>query len=163
VHGGVYTDTDTACVRPIDDWATNPEKRQDHPLLESLPYLWRIVEQGDKIPGNISDQIPGDDRPSLLVALEADAKHTGQDWRKDSLVRGLQIAQWTILAKKGHPVMLDVLGKALSTARDIREKEQRGEEVEVPDIVSQAYFHIYQADGRTARVVRTRRIVSILL
>ena len=43
--------------------------------------------------------------------------------------------QWTIYAKKSHPVMLDVLAKSLRLAEEIREKEGRGEAMEIPGIV----------------------------
>jgi alpha 1,6-mannosyltransferase len=134
VHGGVYTDTDTACVRPIDDWALHPDQKQSHPLLDSLPDLIRLIDEKTETVGTKDE---GGGGPSLLVSIEADARHTGQDWRKDTLVRGLQIAQWTILAKRGHPILLDVLGRALMTARAIREREELGEVVDIPDIVSE--------------------------
>ena len=48
------------------------------------------------------------------------------------MARGLQITQWTFLARPGHPVFLDALGHALKEAEEVarltEEAESRGEE-----------------------------------
>lgn len=136
LSGGVYTDTDTACVRPISDWAQNPNKPVINPLLTSLPHLVRLIEQS-LFTG--ADKDGGDDGsetgPSLVVAIEGDCKQDEGDWRGDGLVRGLQVAQWTILAKPGHPVMMDVLGRALKFAKIVRETEEVGSQVAMPNVV----------------------------
>ena len=100
-----------------------------YPLLSSLPHLVRLA-------GQSLDNGPKDDGPSLLVAIEGDSSVDGVDWREASLVRGLQVAQWTILAKPGHPVMMDVLGRALRTAGMVRAVEEEGRRVDVPDVVN---------------------------
>jgi alpha 1,6-mannosyltransferase len=140
VHGGLYTDTDTACVLPIQKWAMNPEKRYPHPLAASLPFLLEMIPHGHSGLSNDTEyNVPLDIRPppaSLIVAIEIDAPETGNDWREESFVRGIQVAQWTIMARRGHPVLLDVLGRALRMATDIREREESGQVVEEPDVVS---------------------------
>jgi alpha 1,6-mannosyltransferase len=135
VHGGLYTDTDTACTRPVNDWEIYPRPTSIHPLIASLPYLLNISEPNIQRP--VLDLSQSD--PSLVVAVEVDSPHTGKDWRFDQYVRGIQIVQWTIMAKKGHPVLLEVLGKALDIAREIREKEEVGEEVDIPSIVCDGF------------------------
>ncbi len=128
LHGGVYTDSDTACVRPIQDWGQNPDHPSLHPLLTSLPHLVRLADQSTHSP-------PPDDGPSLLVAVEIDAQQQEMDWRGDGLHRGLEMVQWTILAKPGHPVLMDVLGRALRGSREVRESVEAGEDVVIPNVV----------------------------
>ncbi|KAK4684830.1 hypothetical protein P7C73_g5330, partial [Tremellales sp. Uapishka_1] len=125
LNGGVYTDTDTACVRPISSWASSPDTTLTHPLIISLPHLIDLASTASSEPERYTT---GDEAPSLVVAIESDAVSDGKNWRGESFVRGIQIVQWTLLAKPHHPVLLDVLGRALRTARDVREAEERTEQ-----------------------------------
>ena len=125
LHGGVYTDTDTACVRPIAEWLAQVHAPTKFPLLSALPELVRLA--------NSAPIGKTDDEPSLLVSVEFDGN--GQDWRGMGLARGLQVVQWTLLAKQGHPVLLDVMGKALRVARKVREAEADGTTVVQMDVV----------------------------
>jgi hypothetical protein len=43
--------------------------------------------------------------------------------------------QWTLAAKRGHPVMLDVLGRGLRQAKEVRIAEETGTR-QAPNIVS---------------------------
>ena len=130
LHGGVYTDTDTACIRSIPEWAEHPDEPSVHPLLTSLPHLVRLADQSP------IEEASGDG-PSLLVSIEHDSSMTGDpNWREVNIARGLQVSQWTILAKQGHPILMDVIGRALRIAKAIREAEEEGREVDVPDVVS---------------------------
>ncbi|ORY25623.1 hypothetical protein BCR39DRAFT_471209 [Naematelia encephala] len=119
LNGGVYTDTDTACVRPLSQWAVSPDRPTTHPLAQSLPTLLELADE------SLSTQ---EDSPALIVALEADAPDLNTDWRGESFVRGIQVVQWTIQAKRAHPILLDVLGRGLREAKRVREAEERGEE-----------------------------------
>ncbi|WRT67852.1 uncharacterized protein IL334_004826 [Kwoniella shivajii] len=124
LNGGVYTDTDTACVRPISEWGKNAIKHNSiNPLIEALPQLISLSNQNHLY--NIDSPIE-DDSPSLIVALEIDSPASGSDWRSETFVRGIQIVQWTIAAKKGHPVFLDVIGHALDKVQELREVEEKG-------------------------------------
>ncbi|KAL7423036.1 hypothetical protein Q5752_002335 [Cryptotrichosporon argae] len=116
VHGGVYTDTDTACVRPIRDWATSPASPALPPLLAALPELAHLADPSSFPSPDAAAAADADAGPGLLVALEADAPRSGADWRAQHFTRGLQVVQWTLLAKPGHPVLLDVVGHALAAA-----------------------------------------------
>lgn len=69
-----------------------------------------------------------------MISIEVDAKQQEIDWRPD-FVRGIQVVQWTILSKPGHPVLLDVLGRALGTARRVRKAREDGSDKEVPSPV----------------------------
>lgn len=66
----------------------------------------------------------------MIIALENDSPSEGNDWRSDSFVRGIQLAQWTILSKPFHPILLDVLGQSLSTSKSVR-----GGDMAPPDIL----------------------------
>ncbi|WVW84759.1 hypothetical protein I302_106794 [Kwoniella bestiolae CBS 10118] len=123
LNGGIYTDTDTACVLPVSQWGKNADHhRSTNPLLEALPQLLSLSSSHPDIPDT-------DDSPSLIIALENDSPSSGSDWRAETFVRGIQVVQWTIASRKGHPVFLDVVGHALDKVRELREVEERGWEV----------------------------------
>ena len=66
----------------------------------------------------------------MVLAIEVDALRGQIDWRKATFVRAFQIAQWTLEAQVAHPILLDVLGHGLRKAKEVREAEERGEEVD---------------------------------
>lgn len=117
LNGGVYTDTDTACVKPVSEWASNPSLlHSSDPILNAIPALTALATAQ-------TGSLEGDSGPGLLVAIETDSLATGADWRDETFARGLQIVQWTLMAKPDHPVMLDVLGRALRKAKELRLSE----------------------------------------
>ncbi|WWC70845.1 uncharacterized protein I206_104797 [Kwoniella pini CBS 10737] len=131
LDGGVYTDTDTACIRPISQWGSNALNFHfNNPLIEALPQLLSLSKDNEnsKYPNELENI---EDSPSLIIALENDSPASGSDWKADTFVRGLQVVQWTIAAKKGHPILLDVIGHALNKVEELR-KAQEGD-VEVND------------------------------
>nr|XP_031864275.1 uncharacterized protein CI109_000188 [Kwoniella shandongensis]KAA5531347.1 hypothetical protein CI109_000188 [Kwoniella shandongensis] len=132
LNGGIYTDTDTASVLPISEWARNPVKALSSvPMLDVLPQLVEMAQpqtlhhlepfQAHEVPTEQDEE----DSPSLLVALEIDAPDSETDWKDEGFVRGIQVVQWTIMAKKGHPVLLDVIGRALRQAEEVAEGGKR--------------------------------------
>ncbi|KAK8858639.1 hypothetical protein IAR55_002868 [Kwoniella newhampshirensis] len=133
LNGGIYTDSDTASVLPISQWARNPIQAQSPvAMLEVLPRLLRMAHSAwtgvDDVGFQTILEPEGHDRdggPSLLVALEIDAPDSGTNWREEGFVRGIQIAQWTIMAKKGHPVLLDVVGRALRRGKEVKDGGNR--------------------------------------
>jgi len=128
IFGGVYSDSDTACVLPLAQWAKNPIIHPLHPLEVALPHLLSVM------PGQPPAYI--DPVPSMIVSVELDAIAYPRDWRGLSYVRGIQIVQWTIKADRGHPILLDALGHALRTAKQVREAEERGETPVIPDVLN---------------------------
>lgn len=162
LNGGVYTDTDTACVRSIKDWGTNADLHTTSPLISALPTLLSLLESDrschDDSPSSASTCSPTisssndqaiikDQPPNMILALEMDAPHMGNDWREETFARGIQVVQWTLLSQAYHPILLDVLGRALRTARNVRESRLRkvdsefdDTKVEIPNIVSPLFL-----------------------
>lgn len=126
LNGGVYTDTDTACILPIHAWGKNPSTRSSLPLVAALPELLDLAGATRDTAGKA---LEADDGPSLVIALESDSRDPNT-WRDESFVRGIQVVQWTLLAKRGHPIMLDVIGRALSASQARHAAEQPVEDGE---------------------------------
>ncbi|KAI5453520.1 hypothetical protein NCC49_005994 [Naganishia albida] len=115
VEGGIYTDTDTAPVTPITEWGTPYTPRTD-PLL-SLPFL---------SPSRSPD---APDEPSLVISVESDAiEFKWDDWRDVGLVRAVQIVQWTMAARPGHPVFMDAIGRTLRKTEELAAQELQARE-----------------------------------
>jgi alpha 1,6-mannosyltransferase len=102
--GGIYTDVDTALIRPFDEWGTHDVIDYTDHLLESLPILTSI---------NVSSSSHTSSPPSVIVALETDGSLSRKIWQERSFVRGIQIVQWTIASSRSHPIFLDVIGRAV--------------------------------------------------
>lgn len=95
LSGGIYSDTDTGGVKPLDRW---PGMWRPDPnvitisdsLLTALPTLLGL--------GNATQVLAGDEEafepPSLVVSLEHDhLKPFNKDWKKEKLSRGMQVIQ----------------------------------------------------------------------
>ncbi|KAF8528075.1 nucleotide-diphospho-sugar transferase [Hysterangium stoloniferum] len=80
VEGGVYSDMDTTCLKPIDVWGSDAD---------------------------VMGHMRGDDSPSAIVGIEADVGDRA-DWH-DWWSRPIQIVQWTMAFSPGHPILLDVV------------------------------------------------------
>lgn len=109
---GVYTDTDTACVRRLFDW---PGIRENHweittktdPVLSFLPNVYDMLSVASKQytqHGSDADpvrdvrkrmvELEAFEPPKLVVALEYDHWTPGsQDWRELGFSRGMQFVQ----------------------------------------------------------------------
>lgn len=61
--------------------------------------------------------------PALVVGIEFDCIMYGWNWRDIGVSRAVQITQWVMMARPGHPVFLDVVGRALDKTLKI-EKEK---------------------------------------
>ncbi|KAK9460895.1 nucleotide-diphospho-sugar transferase [Lipomyces oligophaga] len=98
-RGGVYSDIDTVDLKPIDLWlpyiVTEPtETTNSH----------STIEMSDNDAVQLRAQI--ESQTGLAVGIEADPDRP--DWH-DWYARRLQFCQWTIMAKKGHPVLVDIV------------------------------------------------------
>lgn len=78
-RGGVYSDIDTLCLKPVDLWISHNETVNG-----------RANEAG------------------LVVGVEADPDRP--DWA-EWYARRIQFCQWTIQAKKGHPMLRELVAK----------------------------------------------------
>lgn len=108
-----YTDTDTACVRPLRDWpgihqAHADQKTMTDAILSLLPGIPELLEtasnfqrrrrtENNQVLDVLVDQMNAleqHDPSSLIVALEHDhwASHA-QDWRELGHSRGMQFVQ----------------------------------------------------------------------
>ena len=118
-RGGIYTDIDTAAVRPFDEWGTHGT--MDLVRNESMPYplfTHQVNIQSDRVMGSIPLILSGNlryveelPRPAVIVSIETDGRD--EEWREKGMARGLQIVQWTIAAQPGHPIFLDAINRAL--------------------------------------------------
>lgn len=102
LEGGVYSDTDTICLRPIPQWGANP-------IL---------------LPGQRKSLLKTP--PSVIIGVEADVGMR-EDWHQ-WWPRPLQIVQWTLSSAPNHPIFLDVLRRILlASERANRWEGQRDE------------------------------------
>ncbi|WWC89376.1 uncharacterized protein L201_004299 [Kwoniella dendrophila CBS 6074] len=88
----------------------------DFPQSQSNIYDGPIVDDGNEL-----------GEPALVVSVESDAVEFGwTNWREIGLSRAVQITQWTFMARPGHPVFLDALGRTLRKSEEIERKMKEG-------------------------------------
>nr|XP_031863247.1 uncharacterized protein CI109_001120 [Kwoniella shandongensis]KAA5530319.1 hypothetical protein CI109_001120 [Kwoniella shandongensis] len=86
----------------------------DLPTGKSQVYDGPIVNDGSEL-----------GEPSLVVSVESDAIDFGwTNWRDVGLSRAVQITQWTFMARPGHPVFLDALGRTLRKSEEIAQQQK---------------------------------------
>jgi len=107
-EGGIYTDMDTAAVRPFEEWGTINTTDLKDPLLNAVPFYL-----GDSL--TFEDPPPG-----AIFSLETPGFRG--EWRGGNYARGLQIVQWTLASKPCHPVFIDTLGHVIKMYEDIIEQ-----------------------------------------
>ncbi|EJU01022.1 hypothetical protein DACRYDRAFT_28990, partial [Dacryopinax primogenitus] len=94
LEGGVYSDTDTICLKPISRWGRGA-------------HLWPVEGGAEMYEGDEEESAAGLPPRGVIVGVEADVG-TRPDWH-DWWPRPLQIVQWTLAAPPHHPIMLDAL------------------------------------------------------
>ncbi|KAI8808629.1 nucleotide-diphospho-sugar transferase [Cladochytrium replicatum] len=100
--GGVYTDVDTVCLKPIDEW-----------ILQKDIKSW-LYEGSRAIPG----YNPPETNPiSTIVGVETDVPISYGDKWKSYYRKPLQLCQWTFAAAPGSRIMADVLHNVLVNLR----------------------------------------------
>ncbi|WWD17318.1 hypothetical protein CI109_101758 [Kwoniella shandongensis] len=105
VEGGIYTDSPETLDVGIE---------VDLPTGKSQVYDGPIVNDGSEL-----------GEPSLVVSVESDAIDFGwTNWRDVGLSRAVQITQWTFMARPGHPVFLDALGRTLRKSEEIAQQQK---------------------------------------
>lgn len=78
-RGGVYSDIDTLCLKPVEEWISNNQ----------------TIDGAENNAG-------------LVVGIEADPDRP--DWA-EWYARRLQFCQWTIQAKRGHPMLRELIAR----------------------------------------------------
>lgn len=110
-RGGIYSDIDTFILKPATSW---------------LPRHWtRLNEHGEPR-----------EKIGLLVGVEADATDRA-DWN-DWYSRRVQFCQWTIMAKRGHPVLRDIVANITEKTLALRSRVVRERINEINDINEKA-------------------------
>lgn len=84
-YGGIYSDSDTHCLKPFAVWGQNAK-------------FWSV-------PNLSAKQVMRP--PSVILAVEADVG-TNEEWFK-WWARPLQFVQWTMASAPGHPIYIDLL------------------------------------------------------
>lgn len=108
-RGGIYSDVDTTLMKSLPDWAGNNYKFIEELVKDSKD---RFVYSG---PATSEEMPPAYDMlntPGLVVGIEADADRP--DWAQ-YFARRVQLCQWTIQAKPGHPVLRELILNITST------------------------------------------------
>lgn len=90
--GGVYSDIDTVCLKPIDKWASS---------------------SGLDAESGMS--------PGLVVGIESDPDRP--DWA-DWYTRRIQFCQWSMQAKRGHPMLRELVARITNLTLT---REKKGE------------------------------------
>ncbi|WWC70259.1 uncharacterized protein I206_104209 [Kwoniella pini CBS 10737] len=84
----------------------------DFPNGRSKIYDGPLVDDGNEL-----------GEPALVISVESDAIEFGwTNWREVGLSRAVQITQWTFMARPGHPIFLDALGRTLKKSEEMKLK-----------------------------------------
>ncbi|CDZ97410.1 Glycosyltransferase, DXD sugar-binding motif [Phaffia rhodozyma] len=140
-RGGVYTDIDTACVRPIEEWGKTDMEDKTAGIFRVVPKLASLWNPNGDKPSKVSVNMKPTvlPPPSLVVSIEHDSLQSDSNWRALTFGRGLQIVQWTLAAAPGHPIMVDAVSSALRTSTKYRKalaaSKNGGKDVPFPDIL----------------------------
>ena len=94
-HGGIYTDADTALVKPFANWTDAAQDLTD-PLLR-----------------NLSDPTIFTSPPAFIVAPEWNGREELNAKGHALYNRNFGIVQWTIASSPGHPILLDAIRRVV--------------------------------------------------
>lgn len=122
-EGGVYSDIDTDCSRPIRDW---------------IPKEYH-------------------NKSNLVLGIEYDAR--GQEVRED-LKAPVQLCQWTLMSKPGHPVIQHLLDRVVSQVKTLGEGQNEIHPQNVDDVLESTGPRVFTAAILEALTARTGRPVT---
>ncbi|KAK9470865.1 nucleotide-diphospho-sugar transferase [Dipodascopsis tothii] len=112
-RGGVYSDIDTMALKAVTEWIpsglSSVEDRDGKPV---------IPDDAEGL--QPSARAANEHAAGLVVGVEADPDRP--DWH-DWYARRLQFCQWTIQAKRGHPVMAEIVA---DITRQTLERKMQG-------------------------------------
>ncbi|KAK9447402.1 nucleotide-diphospho-sugar transferase [Limtongia smithiae] len=118
-RGGIYSDMDTVPLKPLGTWLarTNTPSIRDHSGKEALDIS--DGEAGELTAEEALERLERalDANTGLAVGIEADPDRP--DWH-DWYARRVQFCQWTMVAKRGHPVLARLI--AHITTETLRRK-----------------------------------------
>ncbi|ORY35901.1 hypothetical protein BCR39DRAFT_556026 [Naematelia encephala] len=137
LHGGIYTDSDTAPVAHALTWGHDPIPMLS-PVLSALQSL--MISGYDRLSSALP---PLGERTgailhpgiSTIVSLEYNAIQDDRDktiWEQDQLgwkrifPRATQVVQYTMMSKPWHPIYLDVLYHTIMSSEDLEEQTEAG-------------------------------------
>lgn len=133
-RGGVYSDTDTFCIKEIDKWALYQQeyKSEDDHFRKDLKFgssdknALSSIAESDPIEAQSNDI-------GLVLGIEADPDRS--DW-SEWYARRIQFIQWTLMGKRGHPLLRELIARiveetlrreSMGTVNKIEGKDQGGD------------------------------------
>ncbi|KAK4499415.1 hypothetical protein PRZ48_009929 [Zasmidium cellare] len=122
-EGGVYSDIDTDCSRPIRDWIP-------------AEYL---------------------NKSNLVLGIEYDAR--GQEVRED-LKAPVQLCQWTLMSKPGHPVIQHLLNRVVAKVKTLGEGQSDILPQNVDDVLESTGPRVFTSAVLEALTARTGKPVT---
>nr|BAE94371.1 alpha-1,6-mannosyltransferase [Ogataea minuta] len=96
-RGGTYSDIDTICLKPVNEWATFNEQTVISHYLKTNGKTSQLPEVD---PSTRKTPI------GLTIGIEADPDRP--DWH-EWYARRIQFCQWTIQGKQGHPMLRELI------------------------------------------------------
>lgn len=106
LEGGFYSDTDTDCLKPVNQWGN----------IDAITW-----DLGGQVDPDIARR-----PPQVVVGIEVDVPDvTGWEtfWP-----RPIQIVQWTMSGAPGHPIYLDSIRRVVESMRSIGSWERQRKE-----------------------------------
>lgn len=108
-RGGVYSDTDTFCLKPIDEWALYQEEYRGSRDKYVKGSRFGAVDRVPHVGIAPSDPLDAQDTTvGLVIGIEADPDRP--DWA-EWYARRIQFVQWTLMGKRGHPLLRELIAR----------------------------------------------------
>ncbi|KAK7207301.1 nucleotide-diphospho-sugar transferase [Myxozyma melibiosi] len=162
-RGGIYSDIDTRALKSTKKWfysAVGPVGTIDGKLA---------IDLSDEEKEELRTQLEAD--TGLVVGIEADPDRP--DWH-DWYARRVQFCQWTIMAKKGHPVLVNIVAnitaetlhrRATNTLILPNSKEAGSQIMDWtgPGIWTDTVFDYLGADWHAAAGIKDARVMNDVL
>lgn len=133
-RGGVYSDTDTFCIKQIDEWALYQDEYRsvdDHYTRgKKFGLKDRTPESSIATSDPIEEQV---NEIGLVLGIEADPDRP--DWA-EWYARRIQFIQWTLMGKRGHPLLRELIARiveetlrreSLGSLNKVEGKDQGGD------------------------------------
>ncbi|KAJ3056662.1 hypothetical protein HK097_005338 [Rhizophlyctis rosea] len=116
--GGVYTDADTQCLRPVDTWIDDED-------LAEWKYKSKEVERTHK--GGDSDTV------AFIGGVETDVPKNRTDWHI-YYHAPMQICQWTMASAPYHPIPARAAGNVFHRIAKVMRAKGKWDESYLPSV-----------------------------